>query len=401
MLDKESVSTRVYLDHAAATPLSPVARTAMLPYLTDQYGNPSAIHAEGRAARQAVETARLQVARTLGVRQDQIIFTGSGTESNNLAVLGYLEALQVSGRSYETMEVLLTEIEHPSLLSLVPRLTERGIRVRYIPVTETGLITKVALRESLSPETVLVACAYINSEIGTVQPVLSLARIIREYAHAHAIEIQLHLDGAQAPLWVSCYEPQLGVDTLTLDAGKCGGPKGVGILMVREPRRLSSVMGGGGQERGLRPGTENVAGIVGAAAALADAQQYFKERSAQVLAVRDEALTQLQALLPEAVLNGPIGEQRVANNINFSLPGIDTEYVVVWLDTHGVAASTKSACAGAGGGMSHVVFACTGDEQRARHTLRFTLGETNTVEQLQSAFRLIVAVRDRVRGLTK
>lgn len=393
-------ATRIYLDYAAATPLLPAVFAAMEPYLREQYGNPGAIHAEGETAKMAVKKARQDVAHVLGVQPGEIIFTGSGTESNNLAVLGHLDALHDTGRSYERMEVLTTEIEHPSLLALLPLLTKKGVRVRYVPVTETGVITRDALLSVLSPDTVLFACAYANSEIGTVQPVSRLVRTVRAYERETAQSIWIHLDAAQAPLWLPCARPRLGVDSLALDAGKCGGPKGVGILCVKDKTQLSPILYGGGQEGGLRPGTENVAGIVGAATALTVAQAEYEARAEEVSAVRDAALARLGDILPDAILNGSLGEERLANNINFSLPGFDTEYAVVWLNERGVAASTKSACAGAGSGRSQVVYVCTADDARARATIRLTMGAETALADLEFTFSTLASFCAKMRELT-
>ncbi len=401
MSETDSNRTRIYLDYAAATPLTPLVWEAMLPYLTTHYGNASALHAEGRTARAAVEEARTKTARVLGGRTEQLYFTASGTESNNLAILGYLQMLHNNGRSYEAMEVLLTEIEHPSLLSLVPILKKRGVSVGLVPVDERGFIVRSELDKLISERTVLVAFSYINSEIGTIQPVSTLVRIIRNQESVLGTKIQVHLDAAQAPLWNSCYLPQLGVDTMTLDAGKCGGPKGVGVLFARLPAALAPINFGGGQERGLRPGTENVAGIVGAGVAIFEAQKKYQARQEPVMKVRDQGLVELANILPTAVLNGATGETRVANNINFSLPGMDTEYAVVWLDKCGVAASTKSACAGAGGGISGVVLACTKNVDLAKSTIRLTLGEHSNVEELKYVFAELARLNAQMQSLTK
>ncbi len=394
------IPTRIYLDHAAATPLEPAVFLAMEPYLRTQYGNAGGVHSEGRLAKQAVTAARQKIARTLGVRAEEIVFTGSGTESNNLAILGHLAALHEAGRTYETMEVVTTAIEHPSLLALWPVLAAQGVRITYVPVTEEGLITREQLAAALSPATVMVTFAYVNSEIGTVQPVSRLARVVRAYEEKVASSIWIHLDAAQAPLWLPCERLRLGVDSMALDAGKCGGPKGVGVLCVHERAKLRPITYGGGQEGGLRPGTENVAGIVGAAEALALAQAGYESRAQAVAAVRDAALARIPALLGEAVINGSQGEARVANNINISLPGLDTEYAVVWLDTHGVAASTKSACAGAGSSRSQVVYTCTADDARARSTIRLTLGATTTLSEVTYALDTLAAFSAKMHELT-
>ena len=394
-------SKRIYLDYAAATPLTKAALSAMLPWLTESYGNASAIHAEGKSARLAVEAAREKIARLLEVKPESVVFTGSGTESNNLAILGYLKQCHLSGRAYTDMEVITTPIEHPSIMALIPLLESLGVIVKQVPVTEVGRITKAALSSVLSPQTVLFTFAYANSEVGVIQPVHQLVRLIREHEKAYNTHVQVHLDAAQAPLYLPCSFSPLGVDSIALDAGKCGGPKGVGVLGLRVRESIVPVNYGGGQEGGLRPGTENIAGIVGAAVALHDAQINQAERSGVVSAVREAGLLYLAERLPQAILNGPVGTERLANNINISLPGFDTEYAVVWLDTHGVAASTKSACAGAGGGQSHVVLALTEDEKRAGSTIRFSLGEATTLAEVKKAIDILAAYSAKMQGLTK
>ena len=390
-------SQRIYLDYAAATPLLPGVRDKMLPFMNEYFGNPSAIHREGQAARQAIDVARQQVATTLGIKPTGVLFTGSGTESNNLAIIGHVEYLYKNGRSYDDMEVITTRIEHPSLLVLIPELEARGITVTFLPVDADGVVNVPTLLSVLSRKTVLVALAYANSEVGTIQPIKRLTRIVRSFERSSGTSIQVHLDAAQAPLWLSCNLAQLDVDLVALDAGKCGGPKGVGVLALRKPDILSPILFGGGQERGKRPGTENVAGIVGTGEAIYQAGLHYIEQSDAVGRIRDLALQAIIEKLPEAVVNGAAGDNRLPNNINFSLPGFDTEYAVVYLDTHGVAASTKSACAGAGSGMSHVVVEMSHDVLRAKSTVRLTLGPTTTINDVLRAIDLLRTYCDTMK----
>ena len=392
---------RTYLDWAAATPLSPTALAAMLPYLESQFGNPSAIHAEGQAGRNAVEAARAQVAQAVQVRPEFVTFTSGGTEGNNLAVFGTIEtatkgnpSLGIEGRTYDSMAVITTNIEHPSVSLAMEALEKQGVELRYVGVTPEGKIDLVELRELLDNKVVLLSTAYANSEIGTVQPVHAIRKILRECEEVNGTQIMFHLDAAQAPLWLTCQFDTLGADLVTLDAAKCCGPKGVGVLVVSRRADLAPTIYGGGQERGLRPGTENVAGIVGAAVAIERAQADWQTRAESVAAVRDQAIAHILAELPGAVLNGvspakskgnpSMAVDRVANNINISIPGLDTEYAAVVLDMAGFAVSTKSACSGAGGGASTVVLETTGDLARASATLRITLGPDSTLEQLKS-----------------
>lgn len=387
---KKRAESRIYLDHAAATPLCPAAATVMQSLLSETYGNPSAIHAEGQAARAVVEEARSQVARTLGVRAAGVTFVSGGTEGNALAIVGHLTARVGAGAAWSDLEVVSTPLEHPSVLETLQALAARGVTVKMAAVDAGGVVTPAALAAVLSPKTALVTMAYVNSEIGTVQPVSSLVRTVRAFAREHNLpRITVHLDAAQAPLWLPCQLPRLGVDLLSLDGGKCGGPKGSGAVVTHGVVPLSSVLWGGGQEQGLRPGTENVLGIGGFAAALSFAQEGVVARAARVAAVRDAGITELLRVLPGAVLNGPVGETRVANNINISIPGLDSEYAVVALDVAGIAASTKSACAGAGGGESVVVRVVSGDAARARSTIRFTLGPNTKVTDIATAARVL------------
>ncbi len=387
---------RIYLDHAAATPLHLEVKEAMLPFLENSFGNPSAVHEEGVKARQAVEVARLKVATVLGIRPTGIIFTSGGTESNNLAILGLVKKLQKDGLPYSEMEIITTEIEHPSISALLPMLRELGVTIRFAAVDSEGKITVPALEAVLSAKTVLVTFAYANSEVGVVQSVSRLARTIRQSQKKNGTKIYIHVDAAQAPLWLPCTLERLGVDMMSLDTGKCNGPKGIGVLATCGGVTLLPILFGGGQEQSLRPGTENVAGIVGAAKALELAQATYQDRAEAVSAVRDEFITLLSEAIPEVLLNGPEGESRLANNINISLPKFDTEYAVVYLDARGVAASTKSACAGAGGGESKVVSVMTGDKARAKSTLRLSLGADTTRAEMETVLDILLEFRDKM-----
>ncbi|MBP9836866.1 MAG: cysteine desulfurase [Candidatus Pacebacteria bacterium] len=390
-MNKNSIEKkRIYLDNAAATPIRREVLEAMMPFLTEDFGNPSSIHGEGVRARRAVDEARSSVARTLEIKPQGVIFTGNGTESNNLAILGHIKYLHKKGLAYADMEVVTTKIEHPSILGVMDELSDLGVQVKFVEVDERGIITIPALEAVLSPKTVMVTFAYANSEVGTVQPVLRLVRRVRKYEETTGREIKVHLDAAQAPLWLPCAFKQLGADTLALDAGKCNGPKGVGVLATRKNFNLLPIVQGGGQENGLRSGTENTAGIIGMSKALELAQADHASRAETVAKIRDEAIAYLQEKIPAAVVNGGKGEDRLANNINFSIPELDTEYAVIYLDTHGVACSTKSACAGAGGGESLVVKTITGDATRARSTIRFSLSEQTTLDDMKYAIDVLV-----------
>ena len=378
---------RIYLDYAAATPMRVAVQEVMKPYQRDIFANASAIHQEGVQARQAIEKAREKLARVLKIRPVDVLFTGSGTESNNLAILGVVEAKKAQGVAYADMEVISTHIEHPSVAKVLEHLEVLGVTVRYMEVDDGGMILTRSLQDILTEKTVVVSFAYANSEIGVVQPVGKLARVVRAAEKQMGTQVVVHIDAAQAPLWLPCQMERLLVDIMTLDAGKCYGPKGVGVLAMRHGVEITPVMYGGPQEHNLRPATENTAGIVGSVEAICIAQEGMQKRVQKVSVLRDRALEQLQQI-EGVVINGSL-EYRIANNINISIPGIDSEFAVISLDVAGIACSTKSACSGATGQGSAVVLTVSGDTARSASTIRFTLGEETTYRELKKVTEVL------------
>ena len=393
---------RVYLDTAAAAPIWPEVVGAMEPYLTVSFGNPSALHYEGQQARRAVDVARELVARYLQVKTPGVTFTSGGTESNNLAIIGYLKSLHAKGRSYDSMEVLSTYIEHPATSKTLAEIATWGVVIKYVPVNQEGLIDIVQLESLLTEQTVLLTTARCNSEIGVLQPTQKIARILKKFTTRMNLDpIVLHIDAAQTPLWESCHMAALGADMISLDAGKFGGPKGIGVLACRQPLVTQGIAYGGGQEAGLRPGTEAVAQIVGFATAFKIAQDGVEKRTQVVAALQQLGLELLREMLPGAVLNGPEGESRIVNNLNFSLPGYDTEYAAIVLDTAGFAVSTKSACSSIDSSASDVVMVITNNVERARSTLRITLHEAITRQDLQRLFTVLQDHTQKMREYTQ
>lgn len=386
--------TRIYLDYAAATPLRHEVAVAMREIYESSYANPSSIHAEGVTIRKKIEAAREHVAGILEVRSDGVVFTTGGTESNNLAVFGAIEAARVAGTAYEDMEVITTKLEHPSLLRACEALVGRGVTVHYAPVDVEGIIELKEFGALVSEKTVLVATAYVNSEIGTIQPLRKLSKVLKEVSPKGLLLV----DGAQAPLWLPCQLDRIGADILTLDGGKVYGPKGSGVIALRHGVELAATLFGGGQEAGLRPGTENPALIVGLETALAIAQENHEMRQGYAK-LRDYFIEEMEKI-DGVVLNGS-RENRVTNNINISIPGIDSEFAVITLDEKGVAASTKSACSGARSGLSEVVMAISGDAARAASTIRFTLGETTNQAQIDKVVAILREHVERVRHFDK
>ena len=386
MLFKKSPPS-IYLDYASATPVSTEVYEAMRPYFTEHFGNPGSIHNRGVYASHAIASARAAVARTLRVRTEHVFFTANGTESNNIALQGVVAHAHAQGRAYSEMEVLASSIEHASVTETLSHLRSLGLTIKEIPVDKDGIIIVDALDDLLTERTILVTAAYVNSEIGVVQPIQRIARTIRSYEEKYETSIRFHVDGAQALLWLPCALDALGADLLSLDAGKCYGPKGVGMLIMRRKIALAPIMFGGSQEGGLRPGTENVPLIVGASEAVVRAQQGWEERHAAVQKLRDHFINELEKI-DGVVLNGS-RVHRVANNVNISIPGIDAEYAVITLNEYGVHASTKSACGGARGDGSSVVRTMSGDNDRAISTIRFTLGYATTQKELDTVCAIL------------
>ncbi len=379
---------RIHLDYASATPLHPEVYAAMKPYMDGMWANPSALYREGVAARTVIDDSREKLARTLNVRPSDVTFTSGGTEANNLALIGVIEAQRAQGRAYADMEIIATRIEHPSIMETLAYLARCGVIVTYVSVDAEGLVDIHALETLLNTKTVLVTCAYVNSEIGVVQEVKKITRMVRKWNETHGVRVLVHTDASQAPLWLPCALDMLGVDMMTLDAGKCNGPKGVGVLVHRQWVALAPAAFGGGQEVGLRSGTESLPLIVGCVTALVRAQEGWQSRSERVTILRDRLVTLLTTAIPSVILNGS-PTARVANNVNISIPGLDTEYAVIWLDSKGIAASTRSACGAQGNTGSHVVREMTHDEPRATSTLRFTLSETTTEKEITTAVQVL------------
>ncbi len=378
---------RIHLDYASATPTHRRVQEAMIPFLRASWANPSAVYAEGVQVQTAIEAERLALARSLHVRQEDITFTSGGTEANNLALRGVVDFLKKTC-SLGDVEILTTAIEHPSILETLECLKKEGVTITNVPVDEAGCIKIEAFKQLLNPRVKLCTFAYVNSEIGVIQDLKKITRIVRKWNEENEGKIVVHTDACQAPLWLPCALDALGVDLMTLDAGKCYGPKGVGVLVHRHWVSLSPTTHGGGQERGLRSGTESVLLIVGCVRALLWAQEGYESRSFAVAKLRDHLIKLLREKIPNAVLNGS-EEWRVVNNVNISLPSFDTEYATLYLDAKGIAVSTKSACGVGEGNGSYVVREISLDENRALSTLRFTLGEETKKSELDLVVRTL------------
>jgi cysteine desulfurase len=377
--------TRIYLDHAATTTVRPEAIAAMVPLLGSGY-NPSSLHAEGRAARNAVDEARATVARVLGAHPREIVFTGGGSESDTLAVAGGARAASARGR-----HIVTSAIEHPAVMGAVARLEREGWTVTRLPVDAQGLVVPAAFEAALTPQTALASIMLANNEIGVIEPIAKLAAIAR----AHGVVF--HTDAIQAPGWLPLDVAQLGVDLLSLSAHKFAGPKGVGILYVRRGVGVAPLVDGGGQEHGLRAGTENVAGIAGTAVALALAEAERPATAPRIAALRDRLAAAITGQIPDVVINGAAAP-RLPGLLSVAFGGAPSDALLMRLDLAGIAASAGSACAAGSLEPSHVAAALGLGERYRRSVIRFSLGKGTAEAEIDDVIRRLPALVADVRS---
>ncbi len=383
---------KIYLDNQATTPVNKAVVKAMKPYWYKNFGNPSSITRIGLLSRRALNQARNVVAKVLARRANEIVFTGSGTESNNLAIFGVLNFLQKQNLIIADCHFLTTEIEHSSVLECFKEIERRGGQVTYLPVLSSGLIDLKELRKNLKSNTVLVSIGYANNEIGVIQPIREIAKEIRFARKNNKFENlgqypYFHTDASQAGLYLDLNINQLGVDLLTLDGQKINGPKGVGVLFVSSGLNLSPIILGGGQENGWRSGTENLPLIIGLAKALELARHNFSFQAQKVAKVRDYFWLRLKTEFPSLVLNGGI-ENRLPNNLNISWPGQDSEFLVLRLDERGIVCSTKSAC-NHDAEESFVVQALGGSNEIVRSAVRFSLSPSTSKRDIDYVIKVL------------
>jgi cysteine desulfurase len=366
---------RVYLDHASTTPLDARVARTMEKIRSEAYGNPSSLHAEGVLARKVLEEARKKIAGVLNGHPDEIVFTSGGTESNNLGIFGVVD-------NPATAHIIVSGIEHPSVMECVQELERRGAEVDYLPVSPEGIVSPKSVKDALRKNTVLVSVMYANNEIGTIQPIAEIAKVIRRH-NKEGGKTLFHTDACQATNYLDMNVLKLGVDLMTFNASKIYGPKGVGALFVRRGVKITPYIFGGGQERNLRSGTEHVAAIVAFAEAMSIAEKMKTKESARLAKLRDFFIHEVLTKIPDTVLNGSASE-RLPNSANISFLGEDGEGIVIALDARGVAASTGSACANISkdGKVSSVILALDGDRIRAGGAVRFTLGRGTTKEDI-------------------
>jgi cysteine desulfurase len=379
---------RVYLDHAATTPTHPEAAKAMLPYFTDVFGNPSSIYSCGREARGAVEEARTKVAELIGARSEEIIFTGGGTEADNHALKGVAYANERKGN-----HIITTSIEHNAVLEVCKFLERRGFKITYLPVDEYGLVAPDDVKRAITDRTILISVMHANNEVGTIEPVEEIGKIAREAG------VYFHTDAVQTVGHIPVNVDELKADLLAISAHKFYGPKGVGVLYVREGTRLVSLMHGGGQEKKCRAGTENVPAIVGLGKAVELAGQEMGKEAERLAHLRDKLIKGLLEKIDNIRLNGH-PTRRLPNNVNVSVDFVEGESLLLNLDLEGICASTGSACGLASPEPSHVLLALGLPPEQAHGSLRFTLGRENTEADVERVLEVLLGIVARLRAMS-
>jgi cysteine desulfurase len=385
---------RVYLDHSATTPVDPRVVEAMIPFLTEKFGNASSVHYFGQEARAAVDKARREVAALISARPQEIVFLSGGTEANNLAVRGIAEASSDYGR-----HIITSQIEHPSTRGVTDLLEKNGWEVTRLPVYDDGIVRVEDVRSAIRPETVLICLMLANNEIGTIQPVAEVGSTVRALREEGRRHLWLHTDAVQAAGRMTIEVEALGCDMLSLSAHKLYAPKGVGALFVRRGVRFVQQMVGGHQERERRAGTESVAGIVAFGEAARLAREEFKERTEHTRRLRDRFESGAEALIEDIVFNGN-REQRLAHLSNISFRYIEGEGLLINLDMQGVAVSTGSACSSGSLEPSPVIRALGRSDELARGSIRFSFGKDNTEEDVDHVLEVLPRAVENLRRLS-
>ena len=379
---------RIYFDNAATTAMEPKVAQAMLPYMTETYGNASSVHWFGREARKAMEAARIQIAHLIGAEPEEIIFTSGGTEADNLALKGVAEAQGKKGK-----HIITSQIEHHAILHTCEYMEKHGYEVTYLPVDENGLVNPADVAAAIRPDTILVSIMLANNEIGTIQPIAEIGKIVKEKG------ITFHTDAVQAVGAIPVDVNDLKVDLLTLTGHKFYGPKGIGALYVRKGTRIAPQMHGGSHERNLRAGTENVPGLIGLGAAAELAEAELTETMKRVTALRDRLIKETLSGVSHSRLNGD-AVKRLPNNINFSFSFVEGEALLLMLDMKGIGASSGSACTSGSLDPSHVLLAMGLDHETAHGSLRISLGRHSTDAEVDYFLKELPPILERLRMMS-
>jgi cysteine desulfurase len=378
----------IYLDHSATTFVKPEVLEAMIPYFTEHFGNPSSIYGIARHTKKAIETARVQTAKALGADPDEIYFTSGGSESDNWAIKGVALANRKRGN-----HIITTQIEHHAVLHTCKFLEKEGFEVTYLPVDQYGLVNPEDLENAITEKTILISVMYANNEIGTIEPVGDLGAIARNH------KVYFHTDAVQAIGNIPIDVKSQNIDLLSLSAHKFYGPKGAGALYIRKGVRIENLIHGGGQERKRRAGTENIAGIVGLGKAIELATADIPGHNAAITAMRDRLLKGVLEKIPNARLNGH-PEKRLPGNFNVSFEFIEGESMLLWLDDEGICASTGSACTSGSLEPSHVLLATGLPVEISHGSLRLSLGDANTDEEVDFVLEVLPKVVKKLRDMS-
>lgn len=379
---------RVYMDNAATTALRRDVLDAMMPYLTDIYGNPSSLHYFGQEAHKAVENARHQVASALNAEDNEIVFTGCGTEADNMALKGIAEKYQSKGK-----HIITSSVEHHAILHTCEYLEKHGFEVTYLPVDEYGMVKAEQVRDAIRSDTILVSIMFANNEVGTIMPIKEIGAVCREKG------VFFHTDAVQAVGHVAIDVKAMNIDLLSLSAHKLHGPKGVGALYIRKGIVVPPLLHGGAQERRKRAGTENVAGIVGLGKAIEIACSDIEDTAKRMCYLRDKLINGIEASIPEVKLNGHRTE-RLPGNVNFSIKYIEGESILLMLDINGIAASSGSACTSGSLDPSHVLLAMGMPHETAHGSLRLTLGDDTTEDDIDYVLEVLPEIVVRLRKMS-
>ncbi|MFA5078102.1 MAG: cysteine desulfurase NifS [Dehalococcoidia bacterium] len=379
---------RIYMDYAATTPMQPEVAQAMQPYFSQRFGNPSSVHSMGQEAKDAVDEARIKVAALIACKPEEVTFTGGGTEADNQAVKGVCLANKDRGN-----HIITSPVEHHAVLNTCSYMKELGFDVTVVPVDEYGMVDPDSIRKSITAKTLLVSVMHANNEVGSIQPIEEIGRISRQagiYFHVDAVQTAGHL-----PIDVD----KLGIDLLSVSAHKLYGPKGVGMLYVRDGTRIAPLLHGGEQENGRRAGTENVPGIVGFGKAAEIALADMKEEAPRLTKYRDRLIDSIMKRMSDVYLNGH-RTSRLPNNANFSFDFIEGESILMYLDAEGICASTGSACSSASSEPSHVLMALGIPVERARGSVRFSLGKWTSAEDIDKVVEALPRIVEKLRAMS-
>ena len=385
----------IYLDNAASTAVHPEVVKEMMPYFDIQYGNPSSIHQFGRKAKNAIQKARKQVAALIGAEPDEILFTSGGTESNNTILHGIPKLHEMTHVNFklENNHIITSSIEHEAVLKPCKKLEEMGLKITYVPVDEHGIVDYNDVANSITENTVLVSIMLANNEVGTIQPIKEISEICKKY------QIPLHTDAVQAVGKVPINVKELGVDALSVSSHKINGPKGIGALFIKKGLRVSPQILGGGQENGMRSGTENVASIVGFGKACEITKERLNENISHFETLHSSMLSRVVKEISHVKLNGH-PEKRIFNNIHLTFMGVNGEDLIIKLDEHGIAASTGSACSMHTQKASHVLKAMGFNHEQITGSLRMSFGYLNTLDEVDQTIDILKKVVTELRSVS-